>query len=134
MRISKPHPKSKSKTRITKSRVGSLERLVANSSKDLSHRDLLYLSQAITTGKAKDINRMSNAGRKAYSTVKQTISPSGSDSKNCQIIRVGSACGRPISKEKAGRIINGVLMDMEAEMVKGIDVSSISEKLCQDDE
>ncbi len=122
--------KDKSATRSRKTSGKALEGTIITASTSLSYRDLMYLARSISTGDIRDINKMSNAGRKAYSTVKGSIVPVAMGTKeNNGRIRVGTTYSKKISKEKASKIIDNVIWKKEMEMTEGVDLSSVRRKI-----
>jgi hypothetical protein len=99
---------------LKESEEPSLYCVIEKQIQPLSHRDLLYLSRSISTGDIRYFRRLSNPGKKVYSTVKQSFASSGNKSRS----KVKTARW---SKEEVVGIIDNIILSKEQDMIKGID-------------
>lgn len=102
-----------------------IENKVKAVSEVLNYRDLLYLSQAVSTEDPRYVQRMSNSGRKAYSFVKGVIQAPGK-----KVARVGmqsdSQLRSSMRRAKSIRIINKAIERKEKEITKDVDEETVA--------
>ena len=114
--------------------------VIENAIQSLSYRDLLYLSRSINTGDSRYIRKMSNSGRKVYSLIKSTITPtsirfrSRSNPAAFRARKIPAQTRLPrkpptrCSKKAVVKIIDDNILSRETDMTREIDTKKLYSK------